>query len=108
MRHMRRLKPAETHFLEGCNAMKKITFKALVHKGKTFLIQKGERVGLAICGVIALLFMGMGIMKGMNPAKPPSGLPWEKELQIKTEVLDAALRQGERIKPKEVEVDRVA
>ena len=30
---------------------------------KAFLFEKGERLGVAICGVIALLFVGIGLMK---------------------------------------------
>lgn len=73
---------------------KKIDFQALLQRGKDFALDKGEKVGLGLCGVIALLFLGLGVMKGLSPELPKSGKPWEKELEDRVKSLEAKLNQG--------------
>ena len=46
--------------------LKKIDFSGL----KGYLFQKGERIGLAICAVIGLLLLGMGLMKAGGSTVP--------------------------------------
>jgi hypothetical protein len=64
--------------------MKKIDLSGV----KEYLFQKGERVGLAVCGVIALLLIVMGVMKVSS-----AGASYAKDFETIRKPIDVVLNR---------------
>src|SRR5262249_21396522 len=62
---------------------------------KDFLFNKGERIGVVVCGAIAILFLGMGIMTAMG-----ARTPYAENLGKQAAQLESAARdEGKVVQP---------
>jgi len=57
---------------------------------KQMLINKGERLGLAICAVVALALVGLGLAK----AASSGGTNWAQQLKQKTDLVKESVAKG--------------
>src|SRR5262245_21700061 len=71
---------------------KKLDFANLKEQFKKFMIAKGERVGLILCGGLAVLLVGLGIWNGLTSSRPAGGETSQKLLQAKAKDVEVKIQ----------------